>query len=164
MKTYKKLLTALLFVISFLLNEQLVMAQKSDSAKVASTKKLVDSQHYIFYAESATPMSGRQRFLTPGNTVKISKDTVVCDLPYFGRVYTSSVNTTDGGIKFTSSSFNYTAEARKKGGWDVTIKTKDVTDTQTLTITIYENGKAYLQARSNNRQSISYNGYVGSPL
>ena len=160
MKMSKKILAAMLLLTAFLFNEQLAMAQKSDSAQEASIKKMVDSKDYVFYVESATPMSGRQRFLTPGNTVHIAKDSVVCDLPYFGRVYTSSVNTTDGGIKFISTSFDYTPEARKKGGWDIAIKTKDVPETQNLNFTIYDNGKAYLQVRSNNRQSISYNGYV----
>lgn len=160
MKMGKKLLVAMLLLMGFLFSRQLATAQKSDSAKVASVKKLVDNKDYVFYVESATPMSGRQRFLTPGNTVYIAKDSVVCDLPYFGRVYTSSVNTTDGGIKFISTNFDYTPEVRKKGGWDIAIKTKDVPETQNLNFTIYDNGKAYLQVRSNNRQSISYNGYV----
>jgi hypothetical protein len=121
MKMGKKLLAAMLLLTAFLFNEQLAMAQKSDSAQEASVKKLVDSKDYVFYVESATPMSGRLRFLTPGNTVHIAKDSVECDLPYFGRVYTSSVNTTDGGIKFISTSFDYTPEVRKKGGIPVVV-------------------------------------------
>lgn len=160
MKTYKSFLTAIFFLSAFLLNGQLAMAQKTDSAKAASVTKLIDSQHYIFYAESATPMKGKQRFLSPEYTVHIAKDTVASDLPYFGRAYSASINPTDGGIKFTSTSFDYKVEVRKKGGWEVTIKTKDVTQTQNLSFTIYENGKAYLRVTSNNRQSISFDGYV----
>ncbi len=160
MKTCKNSLTAILVLSAFLLSGQLAMGQKPDSAQAVYIKKLVDNQQYIFYGESATPMKGRQRFLTPGNTVHISKDTVASDLPYFGRAYSASIDPTNGGIKFTSTSFDYKAETRKKGGWDVTIKTKDVKDTQTLSFTIFEDGKAYLQVTSNNRQSISFNGYV----
>ncbi|HEY6435511.1 MAG TPA: DUF4251 domain-containing protein, partial [Ignavibacteriaceae bacterium] len=160
MKTGKKLLAAILFLSAFLFNGQLVIAQQSDSAKAASIKKLIDNQQYIFYAESVRPVSGRPRILSPGYTVSISKDTILCDLPYFGRTYTSNFNTTDGGIKFTAASFEYKVEVRKKGGWNITIKTKDVTDTQNLSFEIYENGKAYLQARSNNRQAINFDGYI----
>jgi hypothetical protein len=160
MKTGKKLLAAIFFLSAFFLKGQLATAQQSDSAKAASTKNLIDNEQYIFYAESVSPVSGRQRILSPGYTVHISKDSVTCDLPYFGRTYTANINTTDGGIKFTSTSFDYNVEVRKKGGWNITIKTKDVTDTQNLSFTIYENGKTSLQARSNNRQSISFNGYI----
>ena len=85
MTPFKKLLPAALFLIAVFGSTQLVLAQKSDSTKELAIKNLVDNQQYVFYAESVTPMSGRQRFLTSDYAVAVGKDTVVSDLPYFGK-------------------------------------------------------------------------------
>jgi hypothetical protein len=139
---------------------QLVTAQKSTPAKEAVIKNLVNSQQYVFYAQSALPMSGRQRFLTSEYTLYVSKDTVISDLPYFGRAYSAPINLAGGGINFTSTSFDYQLKARKKGGWDITIKPKDTPEVQQLMMTIFENGTTSLRVSSNNRQPISFNGYI----
>ena len=160
MKRCKKIFP-LIFLIIILSNCVLpVSAQQSGNAKEVVIKNLVDSQRYVFYAQSASPMSGRQKFLTSNYTIYISKDTVMSDLPFFGRAYSAPINAADGGIKFTSINFDYKSAARKKGGWDIIIKPKDAPDVQQFTLTIYTNGTAYLNVNSTNRQSISFNGYI----
>jgi hypothetical protein len=160
MKALQKLVPAVLFLMVLLGSTQIVAAQKSDSTKEQAIKALVDNQQYVFYAESVSPMSGRQRFLTSEYTVAISKDTVVSELPYFGKAYSVSPGSTDGGIKFTSTKFEYKVSPRKKGGWDINIKPKDISDVQQLFFTVYKNGSAYLSINSTNRQAISYNGHI----
>ncbi len=160
MKQCKKLFPLIFLIITFCASVLLVSAQQSGTAKKLAITNLVDSQQYVFYAESVIPMSGRQKFLTSSYTVYISKDTVISDLPFFGRAYSAPINAADGGIKFTSINFDYTSSARKKGGWNITIKPKDVPDVQQLSFTIYTNGTAYLNVNSTNRQSISFNGHV----
>jgi hypothetical protein len=68
-----------------------------------------------------------------------------------------------GGIKFTSKDFDYTATPRTKGGWDVQIKPKDYRDVQQLNLRISEDGYASLQVTSTSRQTISFNGYIKAP-
>jgi hypothetical protein len=160
MKTFKGILPFLLFMALFTGNTNIVIAQKKVSAKETEIKNLLYSQQYIFYAQSVIPSSGRQRFLTSEYTVTISKDTIVSYLPYFGRAYSATLGTTDGGIKFTSVDFDYTISDRKKGGWEINIHPKGGQDVQKLNFTVYNNGTAYLFVNSNNRQSISFNGYV----
>ena len=133
--------------------------KKSSASKDSIIKRLIDKQDYIFYAQYATPMTGRQRYLTSDYIVKVSKDTVISDLPYFGRAYSASING-EGGIKFTSTSFDYKITPKKKGGWDISIKPKDVSAVQQFNMTVFENGSASLQVASTNRQSISFNGYI----
>jgi hypothetical protein len=108
------------------------------------------------------PSSGRQRILTSEYTVTVRKDSIISDLPYFGRAYTAPIGTTDGGIKFTSVDFGYAINPRKKGGWEVNIKPRDGQDVQNMAFTIYGNGKAYLSINSNNRQAISFNGHISN--
>ena len=45
----------------------------------------------------------RSIYLSPYYYLKVSKDTVVAYLPYFGRAYTAPADPTEGGIKFTST-------------------------------------------------------------
>ena len=132
MKTFKGILPFLLFMEVFTGNTNIVIAQKKVPAKEVEIKNLLDSQQYIFYAQSVIPSSGRQRFLTSEYTVTISKDTIVSYLPYFGRAYSATIGSTDGGIKFTSVDFDYKISERKKGGWDISIHPKGGQDTQKL--------------------------------
>ena len=134
-----------------------------DAEKIAATKSLVDSQNYVFIAQSASPMSGRVRQLTPDYDLKITKSLIISYLPYYGRAYTAPIDPTQGGIQFTSKDFTYTATPRTKGGWDVLIKPKDYQDVQQMSLSISSTGYATLQVTSTNRQPISFNGYVRAP-
>ncbi|HEX6223181.1 MAG TPA: DUF4251 domain-containing protein [Chryseolinea sp.] len=123
-------------------------------------KALVEGKRFVFAAESASPPKARTISLTPGYTVKLSGDTIICDLPYYGRSYSAPIGATDGGIKFTSTDFTYTVKDRKKGGWDISIKVKDNTRTHQFFFTISPKGPASLRAIPSDRQSISFNGYI----
>jgi len=135
-------------------------SQDKKNDKALQVKESVENQHYIFVAQTALPLQGRVRQLTTDYTLKVSKDTVIADLPYFGRAYSAPIGTSGGGIQFTSTKFEYTSTERKKGGWNISIKPKDSQDVRELSLSISENGYASLQVISNNRQAISFNGYL----
>lgn len=160
MKTINQLCRICLFSIAFTGVATILTAQKKTSDKAVQIKNMLDSQRYVFHAKSVVPSSGRQRYLTSEYIVSISKDTVISDLPYFGRAYSASIGNTDGGIRFTSVKFTYSKVAGKKGSWKITIKPTDNRDVQQLLFTVYDNGTAYLTVNSNNRQSISFNGDI----
>ena len=125
-----------------------------------ATKNLIEAQLYTFKAQTANPASGGIRQLTSEYDLKISKDTVIAYLPYFGRAYSGPVDLTGGGINFTSMQFEYNVSRGKNNRWKIIIKPKDANDVQELSLTVFENGKADLYVRSNNRQPISFNGYI----
>ena len=135
-------------------------SQDKKNDKALQVKESVENQHYIFVAQTALPLQGRVRQLTTDYTLKVSKDTVIADLPYFGRAYSAPIGTSGGGIQFTSTKFEYTSTERKKGGWSISIKPKESQDVRELSLSISENGYASLQVISNNRQAISFNGYL----
>ena len=58
------------------------MAQKLSSAEV---KELVDGKAYSFEAQTATPSAGRMKQLTPGYSLKLTNDSLIAHLPYFGK-------------------------------------------------------------------------------
>lgn len=126
----------------------------------ADVKAMVSAQNYVFVAQSAMPMRGRVRQLTPDYTLKVAKDSVVSTLPYFGRAYTAPMDPNKIGLEFTTRKFSYSQKDRNKGGWDITILPKDNRDVQQLFLTISEDGYGTLQVTSNNRQPITFNGYI----
>lgn len=155
-----KIILAIIFAAAFLSKAQVVIAQQNKPTKEVILNNSIDSQQYIFNAQYATPMSGQQKYLTGDYVLKVSKDTIICYLPYFGRAYTATAYSADGGLKFTTTNFDYKISNKKKNRWDIIITPKDGQDVQTLDLTIFSNGNADLRVNSNNRQSISFSGYI----
>jgi hypothetical protein len=156
MKTNTIFSRPLFLFLSVILCANLLYAQD----KKAGIKNAVETRQFIFKAETALPLSGGARQLTADYELKISRTSVTSYLPYFGRAYSADYNSTQGGINFTSTKFNYSTNPGKKGGWDIDIKPKDVNDTRELSLSISENGYATLQVTSTNRQAISFTGYI----
>lgn len=136
---------------------------KKDAARMVAVQDMVTRQQYSFKAQTATPMSGSMRQLTSDYDLQVTKEKIVSSLPYFGRAYTAPIGSSDGGLQFTSKDFEYSVNSKKNGGWDITIKYNDAGDTRQMQLSIYDNGNASLQVSSNNRQSISFNGYIAAP-
>ena len=123
-------------------------------------RNIIETKTYTSVAQTAQPTAGRIRQLTSTYQLDVNKDTVVSDLPYFGRAYTAPIDPSQGGIQFTSTQFEYVTTPKKKGGWTILIKPKENTDARQLILDVSSSGFANLQVLSNNRQSISFAGYV----
>jgi hypothetical protein len=157
MKTINKLFGKIFFFSFF----AAVFANSLYAQDKASTiKNIVEARQFIFHAQTALPTSGVSRQLTSEYDLKVSKNSVVSYLPFFGRAYSVPYGATDGGFNFTSTKFDYSIANRKKGGWEINIKPKDVADFREFSLTISENGYGTLQALSNNRQPISFTGFI----
>jgi hypothetical protein len=151
------------FIFSFtlLLVTSGLQAQKKDDLKKDEITKLVADKRFVFKAQSMMPsLTAPNRQLTSDYDVKISPDTIICYLPYFGRAYQAPMDPSKGGIQFTSTKFEYQETKRKKGGWDIVIKPQDDKETRQINLTVSEAGYASVQVLSNNRQPISFNGYI----
>lgn len=133
--------------------------KEEKAKKAAEIRQMVNTRNFVFKAQFALPMGGNSIQLTSDYDVRVSKDTVICYLPYFGRAYTAPIDPSEGGIHFTSKDFQYNVSNKRKGGWDIVIKPKDAKDVQQLTFYISESGYGSLQVTDNNRQPISFNGY-----
>ncbi|HYE53400.1 MAG TPA: DUF4251 domain-containing protein, partial [Chitinophagaceae bacterium] len=95
---------------------------------------LIEAKRYVFVAQSANPMGGRFRQLNTGEyDVRVSPDSVVSFLPFFGRAYSAPIDPSSSGIQFTSTNFEYRQTPRKKGGWNIVIEPKDAQDVRQLT-------------------------------
>ena len=135
-------------------------AQKS-SEKAAAVKTIVDSQHFTFYAQYAQPRQGTQRYLTSEYTLRITKDSIISYLPYFGRAYSGvGYGSGDGPVQFTSTQFEYNTESTKKGGWYINVKPKDAPGINQVSLDIRPGGNCTVTVISMNRDPISYTGYL----
>lgn len=121
---------------------------------------MVENSNYVFHAEFANPMRGGNINLTSEYDLRVSKDTLVAYLPYFGRAYQAPMDPTDGGIHFTSTRFTYTKQQNKKGGWDIYVKPSDAKGVEKMFLSISEDGYASLQVTSSQRDPISFQGYI----
>jgi hypothetical protein len=140
-----------------------VSKQQKDSINEAKVKSWVESQHFQFIARFALPMGRASKSLTSEYSLSVKKEQVVAALPYYGQAYSANIGQGGGGIEFTSSVFDYATASEKKGGWDISIKPKDVKeDVYSLYLHISSTGIASLQVSSNNRQSISFSGFIKS--
>lgn len=164
MKTHKILNKRLLLLLAAFISVAVSYGQdaKQDeqTQKKTAIENSVRSKNYVFVAQTVLPLAGRAINLTTPYNLKVAGDTLVSDLPYFGRSYVAPVNPADGGIRFTSTDVSYKAKDRKKGGWEIVLVPKDTKDVRQMFLTISENGYASLQVLSNNRQSIGFNGYI----
>lgn len=135
-------------------------AIKAQNLTAAQVQNLINNKHYTFEAQTMSPQRGGTRQLTPGYTLKVAGDSLISYLPYFGRAYTAPINPSDAGYDFTSAKFDYKVTAKKKGSYEISIRTKDKVNTTEFVLTVYNDGNAYLQVTSSQRQPISFRGYV----
>ena len=129
--------------------------------KDSTLKNSIESRRFVFYVQTVMPMKGGSRHVTSGYELKVSPDTIVSYLPYYGRAYSAGYGGSDaGGYDFTSKKFNYSAKPGKKGGWEINIKPTDVQNGPEFDLSVSSDGYATLRANSSSRQPISYRGYI----
>lgn len=171
MKTIKNILMLATLLIAMQVNAQ---------TDKETTVKIINEQNFIFNATSAMPMANQEvnNILNrmPGGggagmiqlsgsqyQLIVTKDSIEAYLPYYGRAYTATMDPNDSGTKFKSKQFKYKADKKKKGSWTITMDFKDAKDTQRMILNVSENGYATLNVNNNNRQPISFNGYLSEP-
>lgn len=161
-------------VFGFLFFFQSCASQGSSDPQIMNA--LVDFQEFTFHAQRANPTnydvinvmnsmpnstSSRILNLNGDYTIDMSKNNLEVALPYFGRLFNPSYGNPDSNsYRFTSKDFTVNKSQNKKGTWVLRIKPNDVQTVDEINIEIYKNGKAFVSMRSNDRQPITYDGYV----
>jgi len=136
------------------------------AARTAAVNKLISQKRFVFRADVANPIRGMQtRQLTGEYDLTVAGDSLIAYLPYFGRAYLADYNSaTEGGIKFTTTHFDYKVSNDKKGYTIMlTPKNSSLSDpraVKTMRLDISHDGYASLQVISLNRDPISFNGEI----
>lgn len=170
---------SIIFTLVLLLTFQNGFSQTK--ADVQAIPELINSEDFSFRAERATPTnydvinvmnsmpnstSMRILDLSGSNySIDLRKDKLEVTLPYFGRVFNPTYgNTAQNSYRFTSKDFAVSKTQGKKGKWIVKIKVNDQTSVDEIIIEIFKNSKAFVSIRSNDRQPISYDGFISKNI
>ncbi len=133
-------------------------------AKAQEYASKIEDRNFTFHARSAQPMASKSINLNYNYYLKVTKDTIIASLPYYGRAYSAPMNATDIGIDFTSTDFFYLSEKKNNGTYEIEIKPKDISNNQnqgiSLRLSISPSGYGTLNTLSTNRQSISFYGTI----
>lgn len=139
-------------------------AQNKKTAKIEKYNKLakqvkdsINNRHFTVNVNMAYPQSHRAINLTSMYSVRISGDSIISYLPYYGRAY----NVPYGGgkaLNFTGKIYNYTAVRNKKNMTRITLNVKTDEDTYKYSLEIFDNGSTSIDVSSNQRQYISFSG------
>src|ERR1700722_14977242 len=101
---FQRLLLSFLILICTYSKAQTAADQKKQD-KHAQLKSMIDSKHFQFQAISATSMKGKTVQLSSEYSLKLNKDSLNVDLPYYGRSYTADYPGTDVSVRFKSNQF-----------------------------------------------------------
>ncbi len=119
----------------------------------------IRGQQYNFVARSAESLT----MTNPVNSgiigLKVLPDSVVADLPYFGRSFAVGHTQPDNDIKFVSTDFKYEAIPKKKGKWEINIVAKDAKGVRFILV-VFNDGSAEMDVISPGREAMTYKGYV----
>ncbi|MDR6159595.1 hypothetical protein QF023_003111 [Chryseobacterium sp. SLBN-27] len=166
---------SIICMLSFLLFFENCSSQSNMNPQAVTA--LVNSQDFSFQAQRANPTNydvinvmtsmpnapgTRILDLTGGNySIDLKPNNLEVVLPYFGRVFNPTYgNTSQSSYRFTSKDFTVNKTQNKKGVWIIRIKTNDVKTVDEIIIEVTKSGKAFTSIRSNDRQPISYDGYI----
>lgn len=134
--------------------------QNATSDPNLNVGEMLERKAFVFVPQTMSPAGGRTRQVTPDFFLRVSGDTVHSYLPYAGRSYTAPIDPTRGGMDFITTDFGYQVSKGQKEATNITIEPRSGTDVRQITMQVFPNGNASLQAVSNNRQTILYNGRV----
>lgn len=138
---------------------------------LSNVTSLLQMQEFTFVAQRANPVNldvinalpngsaSRLLNLDPGYTIEITKDELQVTLPYFGRMYNADMSGKNS-YRFTSKDFTVNKKEGKKGSTIFMITTKDQQNVNNINMEVFSNGKAYVSIDANDRQPISYDGYI----
>lgn len=163
-------LMSVMFLLTFLFSctSQTYVDEKS-------LDQFINSNELTFMAKRANPTnfdvinvmnsmpnnnSARMLNLDYGYSVVLKDKELTVNLPYFGRLFNPSYDTSKNSYSFTSKDFTISKVQNKKGNWVYTISPKDQNNIKVIYLEIFKNGAAFVSIDSSDRQAISYDGYI----
>jgi hypothetical protein len=156
---YSRLLLPLIMLICLQSFSQSVAEQKKQD-QYNQLRSQIDSRKFRFHALSATSMKGMTRQLTGDYFLRLNKDSLSVDLPYYGRSFTTNYPPTDLSTEFKTIQFSYQSDTLKKGGWDITIVPKNQSNASKINLSVTASGYCTVRVSSNSREPISYYGTI----
>ncbi len=121
--------------------------------------KIVESGLFSIDVNRALPLSGHSISLTTVYSLSLNKDTVISNLPYFGRAYTVPYGG-GYGLNFKEIALDKSRERTKKGASEIKFKVKTQEDIYSFRLSIYANGNTTINVLPSNKQPITFYGNI----
>lgn len=149
---------------------QVTPAQQTALAKAVSTPELHfetewilplgnDAAQVLNSLQPAGNITNGNRIYSTDGFLIIRNDSIIADLPYFGRRQVSGGSPGNTGIKVAERLSDWELQERKKDTEEtLSIRTSDGSESYSIFLTLYARGKAYMSINSSQRQSLSYQG------
>ena len=149
----------LLLIISFIslspLHSQTIQKEQNIYAQI------LKEQDFIFTAQAYATASSEKKQMTDPYSFKVTVDSIVGILPYYGQSYTAQINLTDGSINFNILKYQYEFMEKKRGRYQVSIKPNDKSATiQSFYLTIFTDGTGQVDIVSRNREPMTFYGSI----
>lgn len=145
------------FFLLFFILTSFAQGQQTDPEVI---QQAIREKTLIFEARQATGFRGRMIQIDPGYTLIVSPRRVIGSLPFFGRSFQGMPGTSDVGMKFEFEEYDYSVRPKKRGGWEITLRPKGNSEVSALYLTVQMTGTASLRIISNNRNGMSYMGFI----
>jgi len=147
--------TLLLFTCT-IISSGTLQAQQNDSL----LQKRIQYQQYVFVPLSLSSSTGTVPLSSREFQLRVTYDSVIAVLPFFGSSYSPKFGRSDDDeIRFISTDFEYSAVAKKKGKWEISIISKDVKGIR-IFLVVFNNGNAHMDVTSPGRETMLFKGYV----
>ena len=132
-------------------------AQKAELAR--KVKAALDHRAFKISVNRMLPMSGSSRSVSYGYSIEVRNDSLLSNLPYFGRAY--QVPYGGGkGLTFDAPINHYQELQKKNGSRQINIEVKNDEDTYNYQMIIFDNGSSSINVQGREREGISYSGEV----
>src|SRR6478609_4497105 len=82
-------------------------AEQKTQDQYNQLRSQIESRIFRFHALSATSMKGMTRQLTSDYFLKLNKENLSVNLPYYGRSFTTNYPPTDISTEFKTTQFTY---------------------------------------------------------
>jgi len=128
-----------------------------DAAVVQMIEDSLTARTFRVDVDYMIPQRMQPRMLSYGYNITVHGDSISSYLPYFGEAWQTAYGR-DEGLIFEGELLHYAAKRHKKGYYMVEMAIRRMYDNLVYRLEIFDNGKASLYVRSDNRRSISYNG------
>jgi len=160
----KTFLVALLFVmvlISGYPQTKKELRKEKALKELNESLELIQSKTFVFEADFVnTSIMGQKNLLSPPNTLEIRKDSVFCELPFFGRAY--HINPSEpGGFRFDEAISDWKMSTNeRKMMITLSFKANKPNDWFQCTLVVTGSKNATLTVSSQNRETLSYWGTI----
>ena len=125
----------------------------------------IAERHWRIDINTMNTMRYGSRTVTPDFYLELRGDTLHSYLPYLGQARVSSTISPSIGLNFEEPVLSYKTSIPKSKKYtqiDIDVRTRE--DTYHFVIDVYDDGKAFIRVRSQNRDPISFDGTLSTEL